>query len=116
MNTKIKDPANAQCRAYSKDEPALNEEESDQYLNQIDNTWILAADGLSISRTYKFKNYYETMAFVNTAAMIAHQQDLHPDITVTYNTCHIKYSTHSVGGLSENDFICAAKTNKMLSI
>ena len=69
-----------------------------------------------ISRIFKFKNYYETMAFVNVAAMVAHQQDHHPDMNVGYNTCRIEYSTHSVGGLSENDFICAEKTNNTLKL
>ena len=69
--------------------------------------WELA--GGEIAKTYKFKNYYETIAFVNAVAWVSHAEDHHPDLEVGYNKCRVKYSTHSVGGLSENDFICAAK-------
>src|SRR3982750_2868540 len=73
--------------------------------------WELA--GGEIARTYKFKNYYETIAFVNAVAWVSHAEDHHPDLEVGYNKCRIKYSTHSVGGLSENDFICAAKVESL---
>lgn len=65
--------------------------------------------GGQIAKAYKFKNYYETMAFVNATAWVSHHEDHHPDLEVGYNACRVRYSTHSVGGLSENDFICAAK-------
>jgi 4a-hydroxytetrahydrobiopterin dehydratase len=71
-------------------------------------------NGQAISRAYKFKNYYETMAFVNAVAWIAHGEDHHPDLAVGYNTCAATYSTHSAGGLTENDFICAAKVDALL--
>ena len=73
--------------------------------------WSLNGTGGEISRTFRFKNYYETMAFVNALAWIAHREDHHPDIEVGYNRCHVRFSTHSVKGLSQNDFICAAKLN-----
>ena len=63
---------------------------------------------LSISKTYAFKDYYQTIAFVNAIAWISHREDHHPDLAVSYNACRVDYSTHSAGGLSENDFICAA--------
>jgi 4a-hydroxytetrahydrobiopterin dehydratase len=66
-------------------------------------------DEEAIVKTYSFKNYYETMAFVNAVAWIAHRENHHPDLTVSYNKCVARYSTHSAGGLSQNDFICAAK-------
>jgi 4a-hydroxytetrahydrobiopterin dehydratase len=69
-----------------------------------------------IARTFKFKNYYETLAFVNALAWISHREDHHPDLEVGYNTCRVQYSTHSVGGLSENDFICAAKLEALLAL
>jgi 4a-hydroxytetrahydrobiopterin dehydratase len=66
-----------------------------------------------ISKTFNFKNYYETLAFVNAIAYLIHSEDHHPELTVTYNRCVVKLNTHSVnggrGGISENDFICAAK-------
>src|SRR5689334_6247142 len=73
-------------------------------------------EGKGIAKTYKFRNYYETMAFVNAAAWISHREDHHPDMKVGYNACRVRYSTHSVGGLSENDFICAAKIEAMMKI
>lgn len=112
----MSDLSNQQCKACEGGVSPLNQQESEKYLNKLASEWALSDDGKSISRTFKFKNYYETMAFVNVAAMIAHQQDHHPDMTVSYNTCHIEYSTHSIGGLSENDFICAAKTDKTLTL
>jgi len=66
-----------------------------------------------IRKTYRFKNYYETMAFVNAVVWVAHREDHHPDLEVGYNRCTVRYSTHAVGGLSENDFICAAKCDAL---
>ena len=62
-----------------------------------------------IVKTYSFKNYYETMAFVNATAWVSHREDHHPDIELGYNKCRVRYSTHAIGGISDNDFICAAK-------
>lgn len=67
-----------------------------------------------IVRTFTFKNYYHTMAFVNALAWIAHGEDHHPDIEVGYKRCRVRYSTHAIGGISENDFICAAKINALI--
>jgi len=76
--------------------------------------WSLNDAASEIARTFKFKNYYETMAFVNALAWVAHREDHHPDIEVGYNRCHVRFSTHSIKGLSENDCICAAKINALL--
>jgi 4a-hydroxytetrahydrobiopterin dehydratase len=70
--------------------------------------------GTAIARTFKFKNYYETMAFVNALAFIAHRQDHHPDLQVGYNQCRVEYSTHSAGGLSEKDFLAAGAVNELI--
>jgi len=86
------------------------------HLKEISPEWQLAEDNKSISRTFKLKNYYDTMAFVNVVAMVAHRQDHHPEMTVTYNTCRVEFSTHSVDGLSLNDFICAAKVDGTLKL
>jgi 4a-hydroxytetrahydrobiopterin dehydratase len=78
-----------------------------------------AEEGGKIVRRFRFANYYRTMAFVNAVAWIAHTQDHHAEMTVTYNTCTVRYDTHSVnggrGGLSINDFICAAKIDALIS-
>ncbi len=71
--------------------------------------WELVEDGLAIRKTFRFQDYYRTMAFVNALAHVAHAQDHHPDLGVHYDRAVVRYSTHDVGGLSENDFTCAAK-------
>ena len=77
--------------------------------------WELAADDGSILRTFKFDDYHRTIAFVNALAFIAHREDHHPDLGVHYNRCVVEYSTHDVGGLSRNDFICAAKADALIA-
>ena len=67
-----------------------------------------------IRRKFTFKNYYETMAFVNALAWYAHSENHHPDLEVCYGHCVVSYHTHAISGLSENDFICAAKANALL--
>lgn len=77
--------------------------------------WHLLEDGQAIGKTVPFPDYHHTMAFVNALAYIAHREDHHPDLGVHYNRCVIRYSTHDVGGLSLNDFICAAKAEALLT-
>jgi 4a-hydroxytetrahydrobiopterin dehydratase len=104
-----------QCSNLSSNDIALDDIQSTKLVNQLDPQWQLDKQTQTISFTYKFKNYYQ-MAFANVVAQIAHQQDHHPDLLITYNRCTITYSTHSVGGLSLNDFICAAKINAAQTI
>ncbi len=72
-----------------------------------------------VTRAFDFKNYYETLAFVNAIAWVIHAEDHHPVLSVSYNRCTVKFHTHSVnggqGGLSENDFICAAKVDAVFA-
>lgn len=75
--------------------------------------WELVEDGKAITRTFRFQDYYRTMAFVNALAFIAHREDHHPDLQVHYDRVVVRYSTHDVDGLSENDFICAAKADAL---
>lgn len=86
--------------------PPLAQAKIDEYLKQVSG-WEYK-DG-TVCKTFTFKNYYETMAFVNMVAWIAHREDHHPDMLVGYNKCKVAWNTHSVGGISMNDFICAAK-------
>ena len=76
--------------------------------------WVIE-DG-KLVKLYAFKNFHETMAFVNAHAWISHREDHHADLLVGYNKCRIEYSTHAIGGLSENDFICAAKSDALFSL
>jgi 4a-hydroxytetrahydrobiopterin dehydratase len=75
-----------------------------------------AREGKAISKTYKFANYHETMAFANATAWISHREDHHPDLAVGWGQCTVTYWTHAVGGLSENDFICAAKIDALFDL
>ena len=74
--------------------------------------WVLENGG--ITKTFRFRNYHETIAFVNAMAWISHREDHHPDLQVGYNQCKVSYVTHALQGLSENDFICAAKVDALL--
>jgi len=107
------DLVTSQCQRIDKGSPALNDSELSTLLDKVQH-WQLSNDKKNISRRFDFKNYYETIAFVNAAAWIVHQQDHHPDLEVSYNRCNVIFSTHSVGGLSRNDFICAARFNALL--
>ena len=90
---------------------ALPEAEVAALLPQLDG-WSADAGGLL--RAYAFRNYHETMAFVNALAWVSHNEDHHPELTVTYKACAVRYNTHSAGGaVSLNDFICAAKADAL---
>lgn len=69
----------------------------------------------AIFKTYRFADYYETTAFANAIAWVAHRQDHHPDLEVSYNRCRVSYSTHDAGGLTDNDFVCAARVEALLT-
>jgi 4a-hydroxytetrahydrobiopterin dehydratase len=75
--------------------------------------WSLDTEGKSIARHWKFRNFYHTMSFVNAVAHLANAEDHHPDLEVGYGYCRVKFATHSINGLSENDFICAAKVDQL---
>lgn len=76
--------------------------------------WQLTSDSKRISRIVKFKGFYKTMAFVNAVAWIANTEGHHPDLEVSYNQCIVNFTTHAADGLTNNDFICAAKVDKLL--
>jgi 4a-hydroxytetrahydrobiopterin dehydratase len=80
---------------------------------QLHKDWKVAKDYKSLTRSLKFKDFYRTMSFVNALAHIANTEDHHPDMEVGYGYCRVTFSTHSIGGLSVNDFICAAKLDRL---
>lgn len=102
----------AHCLPLKGTEHKLGQARVAELLPQIPG-WELVEEGRALSKTFHFRNYYETMAFVNALAYIAHREDHHPDLGVHYNRAIVRYSTHDVDGLSENDFICAAKTDTL---
>ena len=89
--------------------PPLTPSQAKLLAKQLHKDWQIAKDSKSLKRSLKFKDFYRTMSFVNALAHVANTEDHHPDLSVGYNYCHVTFATHSIGGLSENDFICAAK-------
>jgi len=79
--------------------------------------WKLTGDGstVAIEKTFAFKNYYQTMAFVNAVAFVAHVQDHHPDLSVHYGRCVVRFNTHDVGGISVTDFDCATQIEALVT-
>ncbi len=104
--------ADAHCIPRKGSEYKLREARIRELLPEVPG-WELGEDGHALSKTFKFKDYYRTMAFVNALAFVANREDHHPDLSVHYDRCVVRFSTHDVGGLSENDFICAAKTEAL---
>ena len=112
MNEQLRD---RHCRKMEKGSLALEDAVARALLTQIHPDWQYSNDTANIERTFHFRNFYETIAFVNALAWIAHSEDHHPDLEVTYNRCRVRYSTHAAAGLTENDFICAAKIDALLT-
>lgn len=106
------DLAHQHCISPDEGLEALRPEEFEPLLVQLDG-WELNIERSGIERDFRFKDFYQTIAFVNATAWIANQQDHHPDLEVGYNRCRIRYSTHAVNGLSINDFICAARIDTL---
>lgn len=102
------DLAQKRCAPCTGQTPRLSPGEVTRLLASLPGYEPDAAQG-SISKAYEFGDFYETMAFVNAVAYIAHAEDHHPELSVSHGRCVVTYSTHAIGGLSENDFICAAK-------
>ena len=110
------DLAKGKCKPCEGGVSPLKPDEIARLLKQL-NGWEYAQhEGGVIAKTYAFKNYYQAMAFVNATAWISHREDHHPDIKVGYNQCRVSYVTHAISGLSENDFICAAKLDALFDL
>jgi 4a-hydroxytetrahydrobiopterin dehydratase len=80
---------------------------------QLHPDWQISADAKSITRALRFRDFYRTMSFVNALAHIANLEDHHPDLEVGYGYCNVTFTTHAIKGLSQNDFICAAKLDRL---
>ncbi len=90
----------------------LNERQAAELLRALDG-WGLSDDGREIHKEFRFKNFYRTMSFVNAVAHIANTEGHHPDLEIAYSRCLVRYTTHAIGGLSDNDFICAARIDAL---
>jgi 4a-hydroxytetrahydrobiopterin dehydratase len=91
----------------------LSEAQARALRDELHPEWKLGPDAKSLQRALKFRDFFRTMSFVNALAHIANVEDHHPDLQIGYNYCNVTFSTHSIGGLSENDFICAAKLDRL---
>ena len=103
----------AHCTPRKGQEHRLGEASVRELLAQVPE-WELTENGHALIRTFTFPDYYRTMSFVNALAHVANREDHHPDLSVHYDRCVVRFSTHDVGGLSENDFICAAKADALI--
>lgn len=108
--TSLKDKSCAACEGHAE---ALSSKSAEKLLTKLNN-WQISNQGKSLQKSFQFKGFYRTMAFVNAMAWIANQENHHPDFKVGYNYCDVTFTTHSLDGLSENDFICAAKVDALL--
>ena len=105
--------AKRKCKPCEGGVPPYSAQQAKEMLKSLKG-WVVE-DG-KLVKLYPFTNYYQTMAFVNALAWISHREDHHPDLAVGYNKVRVEYSTHAIGGLSENDFICAAKADALFDL
>lgn len=103
---------NKRCLPCEGGTPPLKQEEIKKLLAELPG-WEVNKEGTAIKRRFTFKGFYKTMAFVNAIAWIVNQENHHPDMEVGYNYCAVTFTTHAISGLSENDFICAAKVEAL---
>jgi len=105
--------AQRHCKPCEGGMPPLTRAAATALLAQVSSAWVLTDTAHAIRREFGFRDFYRTMSFVNALAHIANIEDHHPDLEVGYNYCRVTFTTHAVRGLSENDFVCAAKIDQI---
>ena len=105
--------AKKKCKPCEGGVPPLTQEAAQELLKQLKPQWMLIDGGRMLANTYTFKDFVETMNFVNKIAVVAEEEQHHPDMTISYNNVGVELMTHAIGGLSENDFILAAKIDEI---
>jgi 4a-hydroxytetrahydrobiopterin dehydratase len=113
MSHSMQNLATQHCKPLRGSEHCLSAELTASGLLALSGWQVLNGE---LVREFKFIDYYHSIAFVNALAYVAHAQDHHPELSVHYNRVQVRFSTHDVGGLSLNDFICAAKVDALISI
>ena len=108
------DLADQRCKPCEGGVEPFQAEQVTETLRALHKDWAASEDGLELSRSFSFPAYSRTLGFANAVAWIAITEDHHPDILVSYGTCKVTYTTHAIGGLSDNDFICAAKVDRLI--
>lgn len=114
--TTLQELLDQHCQPLKGPQHLLSEAHCATLLSLLPHDWDVIEDGKAIHKTFRFPDYYRTLAFVNALGYIAHREDHHPDLGVHYDRVLVRFSTHDVGGLSENDFICAAKTQALYEL
>ena len=109
------DLVNRQCEPCEGDVPPLDAEAARDLLRALNEDWSISDDLKWIRRDFEFSGFNRTMGFVNAVAWIANTEGHHPDMEVGYYKCVVNYTTHAIDGLSENDFICAAKIDRLFT-
>jgi 4a-hydroxytetrahydrobiopterin dehydratase len=105
--------AERRCQPCEGGTPALTRAQAEALMPQLDGAWRLDEAARALRRDFSFRDFYRTMSFVNALAHLANVEDHHPDLEVGYNYCRVRYTTHAVKGLSDNDFVCAAKIDRL---
>lgn len=111
----MEDLASKKCKPCEGGVDALSLVQSEALLNSLHADWTLSDDGKTITRNFEFPAFSRTMAFTNAVAWIATVEGHHPEMRVRYGSCRVSYSTNAIGGLSDNDFICAAKVDRLFA-
>jgi 4a-hydroxytetrahydrobiopterin dehydratase len=107
----MSDLATRKCKPCEGGMAPLSRSEAERLLAQVSGAWVLTDEVHAIRREFAFRDFYRTMSFVNALAHVANIEDHHPDLQVGYNYCRVTFTTHAIRGLSENDFVCAAKVD-----
>jgi 4a-hydroxytetrahydrobiopterin dehydratase len=113
MPMTINDLASQHCKPRKAELDSLDHVQSKQLIGLLPG-WHFDNDQKAILKTFKFSDFYKTLSFINMVGFLANQEDHHPDIAAGYGHCQVAWSTHDVGGLSLNDFICAARIEALL--
>lgn len=107
------DLAEKHCKPCEGGVDPLREDQVEMLMAALHEDWRVSDDGLEIARRFEFPAYSRTLGFTNAVAWIAIVEGHHPDMIVSYGSCEVRYTTHAIGGLSDNDFICAAKIDRL---
>lgn len=107
--------AKKRCKPCEGGVQPLTPEQARELLAVLHDDWRISDDNLEIAREFEFPVYSRTLAFANAVAWIAISEGHHPVLTISYGSCAVSYTTHAINGLSDNDFICAAKIDQLWS-
>jgi 4a-hydroxytetrahydrobiopterin dehydratase len=109
----LDDLAKRKCKPCEGGVKPLTMEQANEMMSSLHDSWRLDEATARIERRFKFAAFSRTMGFVNAVAWVATNEGHHPDLLVSYGSCTVQYRTHAINGLSENDFICAAKIDRL---